>query len=124
MNQLRLCDVCHGHSMEHLRGSLTGCLRGCVSGDASGQLTLWPVNITLFFRLFEIAPELLNLFSFKDASNKDEGMRQHGLNVMESIDAAITLLGSKEMSELVDNLVELGIIHNMKHVQLDSFAVS
>lgn len=64
----------------------------------------------------------MDLFPFKDADNKDEGMKQHGLQVMLSIDGAIGLLDNTE--ELVDTLVELGIIHNIKDVQLDSFAVS
>ena len=41
---------------------------------------------------------------------------------MESIDAAVGLLGNSQ--ELEDTLFELGIIHHMKEVQLDSFAVS
>lgn len=76
------------------------------------------------FRLFQIAPNLIDLFPFKNQSNKDEGMKTHGLQVMNSIDGAITLLGNKDLQELEDNLTELGIVHNMKQVQLGSFAVS
>jgi hypothetical protein len=73
-------------------------------------------------RLFEIAPALLNIFSFKD-QDKEEGMKRHGLQVMESIDGAIGLLDGN-IQDLEDTLLELGIIHHMKNVQLDSFAVS
>ena len=41
---------------------------------------------------------------------------------MESIDGAISMLDNPE--ELQENLIELGIIHHMKDVQLESFAVS
>lgn len=51
-------------------------------------------------------------------------MRKHGLTVMETIDTAIGLLEDEKMSELTDTLIDLGIVHNMKQVQLESFAVS
>lgn len=41
---------------------------------------------------------------------------------MESIDAAIDLLDDPE--QLEETLLELGIVHNMKSVQLESFGVS
>lgn len=72
------------------------------------------------FRLFNIAPDL---FPFKN-EDKNEGMKKHGLQVMNSIDGAITLLHNNLISELADALIELGIVHNMKEVQLESFAVS
>lgn len=43
---------------------------------------------------------------------------------METVDLAISLLEDKEMGELVDRLVDLGIVHNMKSVQVENFAVS
>jgi len=75
-------------------------------------------------RLFEIAPELVKLFPFKDENITDEnpGLRKHGLSVMESIDAAIGLLEKPE--ELEEVLIELGIVHHMSEVQLESFGVS
>lgn len=67
------------------------------------------------FRLFEIAPDL---FPFKNEDN-DEGIKKHGSQVMTSIDGAITLLHNNN-PELADTLIELGIVHNMKEVQLES----
>lgn len=75
-------------------------------------------------RLFEIAPELKNLFPFEDhvVNNEHPGLKRHALQVMDSIDGAISLLDKPE--ELKEALLELGIIHNMRDVQLESFAVS
>ena len=79
---------------------------------------------SIVFRLFEIAPDLKDLFPFSKGTNHDEALKKHGLLVMESIDTAISLLGDGNFEELKDTLIELGIVHNMKEVQLDSFAVS
>lgn len=75
-------------------------------------------------RLFETAPGLKNLFPFKTATpeGQAEGLKKHGLQVMESIDGAIDLLDDPE--QLEETLLELGIVHNMKSVQLESFGVS
>lgn len=72
-------------------------------------------------RLFLIAPQLLELFTFKDEA-EDKGLRKHGLQVMNSIDGAIGLLNEPELLE--ETLIELGIIHNMKSVNIESFGVS
>jgi len=67
---------------------------------------------------------LKDLFPFKDDQIDDnhEGLRKHALQVMTSIDDAIKLVGAPD--ELKDSLIELGVIHNMQDVQVDSFAVS
>ena len=84
-----------------------------------------PSHLTLC-RLFQIAPELAKLFPFGDGEEtldeNNPGLIKHGLQVMESIDAAVGLLG--DLEELVETLKTLGIVHNMANVQLDSFAVS
>ena len=50
------------------------------------------------------------------------GLKRHALQVMDSIDGAIGLLDNPK--ELKEVLLELGIVHNMNDVQLESFAVS
>lgn len=74
--------------------------------------------------MFEIAPYLISQFPFKDEVDeaREEGLRKHGLQVMTSIDGAIELLDDPELLE--DTLTELGIIHNMKSVKVESFGVS
>ena len=66
----------------------------------------------------------MELFPFSgeqiDANNP--GLIRHGTQVMESIDAAVDLLG--DLDELVETLKTLGIVHNMANVELKSFAVS
>jgi len=75
-------------------------------------------------RLFQIAPALKDLFPFKEdkLNNEHEGLRMHALQVMESVDAAISLLD--DTNQLVETLVELGIVHQMSNVKVESFAVS
>ena len=51
-----------------------------------------------------------------------EGLEKHGLQVMNSIDHAISILDKPE--ELKENLISLGIVHDMCSVQVKSFAVS
>ena len=93
---------------------------------ASVKLLASSVNyiIMSLHRLFEIAPELQNLFPFKeeDIDGNNSLLKKHAVQVMESIDGAIGMLGNPD--ELQENLIELGIIHHMKDVQLESFAVS
>lgn len=75
-------------------------------------------------RLFEIAPDLLSLFPFDEVSEETPGLKKHASDVMESIDKAIDLLKAGDLEELQDTLLELGIVHHMKSVQVESFAVS
>ncbi len=76
------------------------------------------------YRLFVIAPGLKRLFPFSDEELDDNhpGLKKHALQVMESIDLAIGLLDDPD--ELKEVLLTLGIVHNMKNVKVDSFAVS
>ena len=66
----------------------------------------------------------MELFPFSDEElNQDHpGLKKHGIQVMESIGAAINLLSNPE--ELKEVLLQMGIIHNMLNVQVESFAVS
>ena len=82
------------------------------------------IFIVVYFRLFEIAPELQKLFPFdgEAVTADNELLKRHGIQVMESIDAAIGMLDNPE--ELKETLIDLGIVHHMKDVQVDSFAVS
>ncbi len=75
-------------------------------------------------RLFEIAPDLQKLFSFKDEelTESNEKLKKHAVQVMESVGAAIGIINDQE--DLEEVLMELGIIHHMKSVRIDSFAVS
>lgn len=79
-------------------------------------------GVVLFIKLFEIAPELQNLFPFagEDLNGYHEGLKKHARQVMESIDGAVNLLNEPEL--LKETLLELGIIHNMSNVQVGSFA--
>ena len=74
-------------------------------------------------RLFEIAPELQELFPFEGQELTEENtlLKKHALQVMESVGGAISLMGNPE--QLQDTLIELGIVHNMKSVQVKSFEV-
>lgn len=77
-----------------------------------------------FYRLFEIAPELQELFPFQgeELSDDNKKLRGHALQVMETIDVAIGML--HDLPKLTDTLEDLGIVHNLKNVQVASFAVS
>ena len=85
-------------------------------------------GVTLYYyfapRLFEIAPELQELFSFHDeeVSEENESLKKHAVQVMESVGMAIGLL--HDPKALVSTLTELGIVHHLHQVQLDSFGVS
>lgn len=87
-------------------------------------LCLYHTPIIMCYRLFEIAPELEKLFSFAEMTTEDKKQKQlqHGMQVMESIGAAIEMLDDPET--LKETLLGLGIMHNMKDVQVNSFAVS
>ena len=52
------------------------------------------------------------------------GLKKHAVDVMESIDKAVELLKVGEVDELQEVLVDLGIIHHMKDVEVKSFGVS
>lgn len=86
--------------------------------------TIFPLLLSFVCRLFEIAPELQDLFPFKDEelSSDNAMLKKHAVQVMESIDAAIGMLDDPD--ELQETLIGLGIVHNMSNVKVDSFAVS
>ncbi len=79
--------------------------------------------VLINIRLFESYPELLEAFPFdKEPQKFKEGVAKHGLQVMESIDAAVNLLS--DLEKLSETLIELGIIHHMKSIEVESFGVS
>ena len=55
-------------------------------------------------------------------TSDNELLKKHGVQVMESIDAAIGMLDNPE--DLKETLIDLGIVHHMKDVKVESFAVS
>ncbi len=75
-------------------------------------------------RLFEIAPELIEIFPFdgKDLDDDNVSLKKHAMQVMQSIDDALGMADQPE--ELKETLIGLGVVHNMSNVNLDSFAVS
>lgn len=85
------------------------------------DLGLQKAGTVMFMKLFEIAPDLQELFSFHDeeVSEENESLKKHAVQVMESVGMAIGLLHDPE--KLVSTLTELGIVHHLLQVQLDSF---
>ncbi len=75
-------------------------------------------------RLFEIAPELIEIFPFdgEDLNDDNVSLRKHSMQVMQSINDALGMADQPE--ELKETLIGLGVVHNMSNVQLESFAVS
>ena len=76
------------------------------------------------FRLFEIAPELQELFPFsgEELTDENEKLKEHAMQVMQAVGEAIKLL--HKPPELKSLLTELGIVHNLSNVKVESFAVS
>ena len=74
--------------------------------------------------MFEIAPELQELFSFKqeDLTPSNERLKKHAVQVMESVGMAIEIID--DQSQMEEVLLELGIVHHMKGVKINTFAVS
>lgn len=68
----------------------------------------------------------MNLFPFRDEeiSENNEGMKKHGLGVMETIDTAITLVLENKLEELVSILNDLGTVHTLHSVDPIHFTVS
>ncbi len=84
-----------------------------------------PVSIFLHMhRLFEIAPELIEIFPFdgEDLDDDNVSLKKHAMQVMQSIDDALGMADQPE--ELKETLIGLGVVHNMSNVDLKSFAVS
>ena len=61
-----------------------------------------------FHRIFELAPEALGLFSFKDEGVRSNGvgLRLHALKVMKTVGVAVSML--RKLDELVPVLQEIG----------------
>ena len=77
-------------------------------------------------RLFEIDPNLQDLFPFRGEvlTSETEGMKKHALGVMQTIDTAITMVLEGKIVELVAVLQELGTVHSFHNVEPQHFAVS
>ena len=82
--------------------------------------------LQLIFRLFELAPYLQALFPFADEelSESSETFQKHALQVMETVDTAVTLILANDISTLEGALIDLGMVHNFKNVKPEHFAVS
>ena len=76
------------------------------------------------FRLFEVSPDLQNLFPFAGDKLSDDhaGMKSHSLTVMTSIDACIKILD--DVPQLKEELIALGAVHHIHGVTSQHFAVS
>ena len=81
-------------------------------------------------RLFETHPEVKPLFSFfkedAEVSGDNAGMRQHGLTVMETVNAAVEHIRNSTLGELAEDLFDLGAVHHTLQVNIaeQHFAVS
>ena len=75
--------------------------------------------------MFEIAPHLKALFPFKDEalSEENELLKKHALQVMQTVDSAVTLLLSGDIKTLQETLIDLGVVHNLNNVKPEHFAV-
>lgn len=71
------------------------------------------VGVMLFKNIFEIAPEAVQMFSFKDEPNmyESKSLKAHGARVVRTVGTAVA--GLKDIEKLVPVLVGLG----RKHVQ-------
>ena len=67
---------------------------------------------------------MVQLFPFRDEelSDENEALRKHAMQVMESINDALGMAAQPD--ELKETLIELGVVHNMNSVKVESFAVS
>ena len=76
---------------------------------AAGPLE--PVGVAFFLKIFEIAPEALQLFPFKDEPDLAESpkLKKHAMSVMNTVDAAVK--GLADLDKLVPVLQGLGKRH-------------
>lgn len=74
------------------------------------------VGVLLFREIFSLAPEALQLFSFKNVEDLYESpmLKAHGKSVVGAVDAAVHLLD--DVSKLIPILEELGQFHNRKKI--------
>ncbi|XP_003387899.1 PREDICTED: neuroglobin-like [Amphimedon queenslandica] len=79
----------------------------------------------MFLKLFQIDVSVRDKFPFRDVPYEEledsESFLKHSLQVMETIDLAITLLLGGEMEKLVEALVDLGMAHAMQGLKPEDF---
>lgn len=75
-------------------------------------------------RLFEVSPDLQNLFPFAGDTLTDdhEGMKEHSYIVMTSLDECLKIV--HDVPKLKDELISLGAVHHIHGVTSEHFAVS
>lgn len=78
----------------------------------------------MFYRLFEVSPDLQNLFPFAGDTLTDdhEGMKEHSYTVMTSLDECLKIV--HDVPKLKDELISLGAVHHIHGVTSAHFAVS
>ena len=87
----------------------------------NGLLKLFQSNS---HRLFEVSPDLQNLFPFAGDTLTDdhEGMKEHSYIVMTSLDDCLKIV--HDVPKLTDELISLGAVHHIHNVTSEHFAVS
>lgn len=81
-------------------------------------------------RLFETHPEVKPLFSFfkenSEVSGDNQGMRKHGLTVMETVNVAVEHIRKSTLAELAEDLFDVGVAHHTLQINIaeQHFAVS
>jgi hypothetical protein len=75
------------------------------------EIGLEPAGIIFFKHVFKIAPEALQLFSFKDEPDvyESDGFKKHAMNVMKHVGIAVE--GLNDLEKLVPVLKNLGKRH-------------
>lgn len=86
------------------------------SWDKAAALGAETVGVLLFKRIFEIAPEALQLFSFKDEPDLYESaaLKKHGVLVVSTVGKAVA--GLKDLEKLAPVLKNLGKAHAGKGI--------
>jgi len=81
------------------------------SWKKAGNLGVEKVGVLLFKHIFELAPEALQLFSFKDEKNvyESERLKSHAVKVVTTVGVAVD--GLNKLGELVPVLKGLGLKH-------------
>jgi len=81
------------------------------------------VGIVLFKNIFKLAPEALQLFSFKDKPNLYESkeLRKHGLSVVTTVGRAVS--GLSDIDSLVPVLRRLGRTHAKRGILPDHYPI-
>jgi len=81
------------------------------SWKKAGNLGAQKVGVLLFKHIFEIAPEALGLFSFKDEKNlyESERLKSHAVKVVTTVGVAVE--GLNKLDELVPVLKGIGLKH-------------